>query len=458
MAQTFITLYELNLFVKGVIKESLSKNFWIVAEISEIRENYSGHCYIEFIQKDDDSDNLIAKARANIWANSYRLLKPYFETTTGNSLSPGMKILVSVSVEFHELYGYSLTILDIDPAYTIGDMEQKRTQTIQRLITDGVFEMNHELEFPIVPQRIAIISSESAAGYGDFISQLKNNDYGYIFYPCLFRSYMQGEGAEFSILNSLDRIFENQQYFDVVVIIRGGGSRAELNCFDSYELASNICQFPLPVIAGIGHERDQSIVDLVANSRVKTPTAAAAFLIEKVQEFSSAVLDAAEVIVYKAESNISNNFHEIELLSGKFSYLASDFVQTKKEDLVQLGYRFSYESSKQFSFTNSRLNEIVSQFKYNIQSQFSLRNSLIDIHEKDLNKTVSSYINNENQKINSTGRLIIQCEPNNILKKGFSITKKDGKILKSSKKLKTGDNLITIFAEGEIESKVNSKP
>jgi exodeoxyribonuclease VII large subunit len=457
MSQSFLTLSELNLLVKGVIKESISKNFWLVAEISEIRENYSGHCYIEFIQKDEDNDNLIAKARANIWANTYRILKPYFETTTGNSLSQGMKILVSVSVEFHELYGYSLTILDIDPAYTLGDMEQKRALNIQKLIADGVFEMNRELEIPIVPQRIAIISSESAAGYGDFISQLKNNDYGFVFYPCLFRSYMQGEGAEVSILHSLDRIFENQQHFDVVVIIRGGGSRAELSCFDSYELASNICQFPLPVIAGIGHERDQSIIDMVANTQVKTPTAAAAFLIEKIIEFSSAVIEVSEDIVSKAESIIINNSHEIELLSNKLSYLASDFVQMKKENLVQLGYRFSYESSKRFSFLYNQLSETINNLKYNFQIHLSQNNHSVEKHEKDLMKSVIFFINKENQKINSTGRLIFHCQPDNILRKGFSMTLKNGKILKSSISVKPGDNLVTILSDGEIGSIVNDK-
>ena len=454
MSQSFITLFELNLLVKEAIKNSLDKKFWIVGEISEVRENYSGHCYLEFVQKDENSDSLIAKAKANIWASIYRMLKPYFETTTHSSLSQGMKILVQVSVEFHELYGYSLTILDIDPAYTIGDMEQKRAQTIKKLMEDGVFEMNQELEMPLVPQRIAVLSSESAAGYGDFISQLDNNEYNFVFYPCLFKCVMQGEGAESSILNSLDRVFENQQKFDIVVIIRGGGSRAELSCFDSYNLASHICQFPLPVIAGIGHERDQSVVDMVAHTRTKTPTATAAFLIDRVAEFNSMVLDFSERIAFNAQNIVKDRTHETEMISEQLSFRAKELVKSKKDRLIQAGYRFALSGSERFSSAIHRLSKNSDRLSFFFQNYFrEKRKYFVEIHE-NLPIVTKRHIFEQNNKLNYTERVFYQCIPENILKKGYSITMSEGKVVKSIKNISEGNHIITILSDGKIESTV----
>ncbi|PIY07065.1 MAG: exodeoxyribonuclease VII large subunit [Bacteroidetes bacterium CG_4_10_14_3_um_filter_31_20] len=432
MSQEFLSLFQLNGLVKKALKENFSKTYWIVAEISEIRNNSSGHCYLEFIQKDEASNNILAKARANIWASTYRLIKPYFETSTNSTLSQGMKILVNVSVEFHELYGYSLTIHDIDPAYTIGDMEQKRTLTIQQLVADGIFDMNRQLEMPVVPQRIAVISSETAAGYGDFRAQLENNEYGFVFYPVLFQAYMQGDSAESSILNALDNIYTHNENFDVVVIIRGGGSRAELSCFDSYDLASNICQFPLPVIAGIGHERDQSVVDMIANTRVKTPTAAATFLIAQVSEFAFKIDEITETIVSHAKALVENCGSEIELVSERINFLSSNLIHTKNESLYKLCYLYSIGSSKKLTIYKTELNNIEEKLKYSC-------NDLIKINE---------------QKIESYQRIVNQCEPDKVLKKGFSITTFKGKQIKNINILADGDNIDTQLHNGTLKSVV----
>ncbi len=432
MSQEFLSLSQLNGLIKEVLKDSLNKTYWIVAEISEIRNNASGHCYLEFIQKDETSNNILAKARANIWASTYRLIKPYFETSTKSTLSQGMKILVNVSIEFHELYGYSLTIHDIDPAYTIGDMEQKRTLTIQQLIADGIFEMNRQIEIPVVPQKIAIISSETAAGYGDFISQLKNNEYGFVFYPVLFQSLMQGDSAESSILNALDKIYSQIEYFDVVVIIRGGGSRAELSCFDSYDLASNICQFPLPVIAGIGHERDQSVVDMIANTRVKTPTAAATFLIDKVSEFAFNIEQMTESLINTANNIVENCTSDIEIISERINYLSTNLIHYKNEDLNKLSYLYSINSSKKITNHKTELHNIEEKLKY----------------------SCNDIIKNNVQKIESHQRIINQCNPENVLKKGFSITTFKGKLVNNANLLTNGDNIETQLHKGKLISVV----
>jgi exodeoxyribonuclease VII large subunit len=270
-----ISLIELQTQVKTGIRTMFPGIYWIIAEISEMNTNQSGHCYLELIEKSTESEQIIAKAKATIWAFTFRMLKPYFESVTGQRFSTGIKVMLSVSIEFHELYGFSLNVKDIEPNYTVGDLTRKKQEIIKQLQDEGVFHLNKELEFPIVPQRIAVISSETAAGYGDFVHQLKTNRYGFKYYIKLFKAYMQGEEAEKSIINALDQIFESLEKFDIIVIIRGGGSQADLNCFNSYWLAYHITQFPLPVLTGIGHERDQTIADLVAFNNLKTPTAVA---------------------------------------------------------------------------------------------------------------------------------------------------------------------------------------
>ena len=274
------SLLELNNRVKGAVLNAFPETCWVRAEMSDVRTNAaSGHCYLEFIEKSAITGQLVAKARGSIWAKTFRMLKPYFEMETGQMFASGLKVLVKVSVEFHELYGYSLTVLDIDPAYTLGDMIRKRMEIIRQLKEEGVFTLNKELPFPTLPKRVAVITSPTAAGYEDFLNQLANNKEGYPFYTKLFPALMQGERTEESVIAALDGVYRHADCFDVVVIIRGGGATSDLNSFDSYLLAANCAQFPLPIITGIGHERDDTILDMVAHTRMKTPTAVAEFLI-----------------------------------------------------------------------------------------------------------------------------------------------------------------------------------
>lgn len=254
-----ISLYELNNRIKQTLKASFADSVWITAEITEVQLNRSGHCYLQLADKREQEDSIVATARGTIWAFTFRTLRPYFETTTGRQLEKGMKVLLNVEVVFHELYGYSLNIRDIDPTYTIGDLERKKREILAQLEADGVIDMNRELEFPVLPKTIAVISSPTAAGLGDFMNQLQTNPYGYRFQVKLFPAIMQGDKTTDSVIAALERIYEYESVFDVVVIIRGGGSQTDLGCFDSYEMAANIAQFPLPVIAGIGHERDETI-------------------------------------------------------------------------------------------------------------------------------------------------------------------------------------------------------
>ena len=265
--------------VRCTLNDAMPSRYWVTGELSEVRETTAGHCYIELVQRNESTGELVAKARGTIWARTYALLRPYFVEETGQNFVAGLKILVQVSVDFHELYGFALDVCDIEPAFTVGDMERRRRQIIKRLEDEGVIGLNKELPFPMLPQRVAVISSPTAAGYDDFCDQLAANAYGFVFYTHLFPSPMQGAKVEEGIIAALGMIARNLDLWDVVVIIRGGGATSDLSCFDTYDLANNCAQFPLPIITGIGHHRDDTLLDIVAHTRVKTPTAAAELLV-----------------------------------------------------------------------------------------------------------------------------------------------------------------------------------
>ncbi len=291
MKESQLSLLELNQLIKDTLDDAFATPVWVKAEISEMTVNRTGHCYLELVDVDPSSKEVLARARATIWSYSFRMLRPYFETTTGQSFTQGIKILVSVKVEYHPVYGMSLNIRDIDPSYTMGDMARKRREIIVQLQEDGVYDMNRELELPLVPQRVAIISSPTAAGLQDFMDQLNNNQRNIQFYTKLFPAVMQGTETAGSIINALELVFQYEDFFDVVCIIRGGGAQLDLASFDNYELAYHVAQFPVPVITGIGHDKDETVIDLVAHTKMKTPTAVAEFLINGAETFEQMLLE-----------------------------------------------------------------------------------------------------------------------------------------------------------------------
>lgn len=331
------TLYSLNNLVRSAISDALPSRYWVTGELSEVRETVAGHCYIELVERDEESQETTAKARGTIWSRTYSLLRPYFLEQTGQQFAAGLKVLLQVSVGFHELYGYTLDICDIEPAYTIGDIARQRQLIIKRLTDEGVIDLNKELEFPLLPQRIAVISSATAAGYGDFCDQLLNNRYGFVFYPRLFPAPMQGNGAEQGVIAALDRIAEEVDNWDVVVIIRGGGATSELGCFDTYDLANNCAQFPLPVITGIGHLRDESILDIVAHTSAKTPTAAAEFLIHAMLANETMLSEMQNGIATAIAKKVENEKKRIDTLVGQIPVYIALYMQAQRHkiDLFQ---------------------------------------------------------------------------------------------------------------------------
>lgn len=427
------SLLELNNLVRGAISQAFPGTCWVRAEMSDVRTNAaSGHCYLEFIEKNAVTGQLVAKARGSIWAKTFRMLKPYFEMETGQLFASGLKVLVKVSVEFHELYGYSLTVLDIDPAYTLGDMLRKRMEIIRQLKEEGVFTLNKELPFPVLPKRIAVITSPTAAGYEDFLNQLAHNKAGYPFYPKLFPALMQGEKTEASVIAALDRVYHHLDCFDVVVIIRGGGATSDLNSFDSYLLAANCAQFPLPIVTGIGHERDDTILDMVAHTRMKTPTAVAEFLIGR--------MDAAAI--------------ELEELQQEVSELATDILLKQKNFLQLLGARLPAIVTNRIERNRSQLQMLGNKLPASVSALLTRRRTTLDTLQMQLQNRSANRLAEGARFIQLTEQFIKMASPDYVLKRGYSLALKDGKIIKHAADLTIGDELITRFADGDVKSKV----
>ena len=397
--------------VGNMVKEHLSGSMWIRAEILEMHVNRSGHCYLELIEKDAGTENIIAKARATIWASRFGMLRPYFETSTGSPLKSGIKLLVRGSIEFHPVYGFSIQITDIDPAYTLGDLERRKQEVIRKLNEEGVFGMNREVPFPVVPQHVAVISSQTAAGYGDFMDTLASNPRGFFLITRLFPAVMQGDDAPDSIISALDEVHQSGEEYDCVAIIRGGGGRADLECYNSYELAYYITQFPLPVVTGIGHERDQSVADLVAAAALKTPTAAAEFLLEKMLSFEMLLARSGERLASFTGKLLREHAFRLERLGTGLALFSKSLLQGRSEQVNQFSMRL-VTGTKQLL-----------ERKAETLSHFEKRRLLAD--------------------------------PQQILKRGYSISLVDGKAIRNIHDLKKGMSLETRLAKGRVFSTVD---
>ena len=416
--------------------------------------NYSGHCYLDLVEKDEKSDKVLARARATIWASTYRMLKPYFETTTGYELSSGIKILVLARVEFHPVFGLSLNIQDIDPIYTLGDLERKKREILQRLEKEGVLHMNKEIPLAVVPQKIAVISSLTAAGYEDFMDQLGGNPYGYRFYIRLFPAVMQGEQAEQSIIGSLERIFEYESHFDAVVIIRGGGSKSDLACFDSYDLAYHVSQFPLPVITGIGHEQDDTITDLVAHTRMKTPTAVADFFIDKLSTFEESLEELQTDLVNATLNILEGKKLRIRLYEQKYVSGTISMIHDRHEQLLKLTGDTRFQVQQQLRSHD----QLIMRFKEKLSGTakyLTRRRSLESEHIiHRFRKLIVNKLEGENKRLGEYHRLAAYAEPGQILKMGFSVSRLNGKALKDVHDIRQGMMVETELFKGRFKSNV----
>lgn len=426
-----LTLFELNSLVRETIELSMPDEYWVQAEVSEVRE-VRGHCYIELIEKDEFGNTPIARASAKCWKSTWMLVKPNFERVTGQVLHSGLKILVKVYPQFHENFGFSWIITDIDPQYTMGDMARKRLEIIKTLKEEGVFDLNRELILSSFANRIAVISSAGAAGYGDFCNQLENNEYGFKFNIKLFPAVMQGEKIEGSIISALDAINENADAFDCVVIIRGGGATSDLSGFDTLSLAENVANFPLPVITGIGHERDESVLDMVSNTRVKTPTAAAAYLINNLKHTSDTIDDYRDRIISAVELRMESEVQRLNRISDKLPLLFSVIKEKHLSHLNIMGNRIMLAANKKLADEDTKL----------VQMDVRLSSASL------------SRIKSESHRLEVISERIRMNDPALLLKKGFSMTTLNGKVVRNANDVCTGDIIETTLENGSITSVV----
>ena len=408
-----ITLSELQRQIKQALEGALPLPVWVVAEVSELKVNYSGHCYLELVEKSEPARGGTpiprAQARAVIWRQQYAMLSAYFEAETGSRLAAGMKILAKVLVSYHELYGLSLQITDLDASYTLGEVERQKQMTIAQLQADGVWDMNREQELPLLTQRVAIVSSVAAAGYRDFCNELQQG--GYVFRTTLFDAVVQGQAAEESICAALAAVAERQEEFDVVVIIRGGGSASDLSCFNSYRLCSYVAQFPLPVVTGIGHDKDTSVADMVAHTPLKTPTAVAAWLTERMARLEGWLADAAMHLSELAVKATQREQLRLERMAGEVARLGGTYCERARSRMAMLG--------------------------------------------EQLRSEVARFIERRAMFLQVAESSVEARAPEKILRLGFAVVRCDGRAVTSTKGLK-GREVDIQLAEGYIKAEVKN--
>lgn len=434
-----LTLLELNRLVREVIECEMTHEYWVEAELSECRES-RGHCYMELIQKEERTSTPVAKASAKCWASKWMVIRPYFERITGQRLSVGMQVLLKVYPQFHEAYGFSWIVTDIDPTYTMGDMARKRQEIIRQLKEEGVFDLQKELCLPRFCQHIAVISSETAAGYGDFCNQLADNPYGFQFRSQLFPAIMQGEGTSESIIAALNRIYTTLTShpssltapFDCVVIIRGGGATSDMSGFDTLPLAENVANFPIPIITGIGHERDESILDMVSHTKVKTPTAAAAFLISHLKEVADALHEAENTIVRRVQDRMQMEQIRLSRVAEAIPRLFS-VVKTRQE---------------------AQIDTLFHQMLAAIQQRIVSSKARIETFEQHITMLIERRITTERHRLQLIEEKAKSLDPALLLKRGYSITLHEGKAVRDPKVLNPGDEIETRLEKGTIRSVV----
>lgn len=494
-----LSLFELHQQIREELEVAFPESYWVVAEVAQVNvDKRKGHCYLTLVDKGDDARQMLAQARATIWGTRYQMLGRYFEEKTGQPLKAGLKVLLQASVRFHELYGLSLDISNIDPNYTIGDLARQRQETLKRLEAEGLLTANKQLELPLVPQRLAVISSATAAGYQDFIHQLQNNSYGYVFETTLFPAVVQGNDSPASVAAAMARVIEEKENFDIIILIRGGGSQTDLSCFDDYKIAAAIGHSPLPVLTGIGHERDESIADLVAHTRLKTPTAVAGYLIDRFHEAEELAEGLYDSIRMFSAQQLKATSDRLERISLRYNNNSRQLLQANKEKLEQLSRGLllkpkSFMEAQRHVVSdyekeiNSEVKDLLHQREKYLQelsvcvegkSQRYMHmkehelNHLVHCLETEakekLQRSQISFAKRSDkleygiqkkmqQEVHRLKLLEMSIEANNpekMLLRGYTLTLLNGRIVKSTKEVKSGDVVETRMKDGTLHSMI----
>lgn len=421
-----ITLQEFNNRIKRLLADPSVMNCWVVAETTDVRINQ--HCYLQLLEKNPKTGATVAKIKAIIWGSQFRFLNAQFKQVTGRDIGNDMKIMVCLSVNYSPQYGLTVVINDINPEFTLGDMERQRQEILNRLTQEGIIGQNKTVPVPPVLQRIAIVSAAGAAGYGDFMKQLTDNKYGVCFYPCLFQATMQGVKTVPTVLAALDKVEQNQHLFDCVVIIRGGGGTEELNSFDNYDLARRVATFPLPVIVGIGHERDITVLDYVAGIRVKTPTAAAEHII----------LQAANALAHIGD------------LSNQVVSIARDYIARAKEQLSYYAGNLPIMAQRIIDTNTLRLQNFIQNIPLHVQRRIESENAQLARQKDAIKNAVAQVKMKETMRLEALGDKIELLSPRKVMARGYTLTTCEGKIMTDAAQLEAG-KLVTIhFRDGKV--------
>ena len=429
---------------------------WVIAELSDVSER-GGHCYMELVEKDDRGVT-IARLRGTIWANNFAYkIKPKFEQITGQKFKSGLKVMLFGSASFHEQYGLSFNITDVDPSFTIGDMERIRREIIETLTREGVVNCNRMLQMPRVPQRIAIISAKGAAGYGDFMNQLQSNPVGFKFYTHLFEATMQGETTSNSVIKALNDIEMTIDLWDCVVIIRGGGATSDLNGFDNLELARRVATFALPVVVGIGHERDRTVLDDIANVRVKTPTAAAEWLIMCAQQTLDQALALANQVARYVKDRTSGASKQLSHIEGTIPIIAKQQIIKSKSNLAAIASALPYMTKNKILSANRTIDALARDVQHSAIGKISVAQTYLKTMSDALANAAPKAIANQDKRLKALENVVEALSPQKTLRRGFSLTKVNGKTVKSIDQLADNDVITTYLADGEITSVVNKK-
>lgn len=429
---------------------------WVIAELSDVSER-GGHCYMELVEKDDRGVT-IARLRGTIWANNFAYkIKPKFEQITGQKFKSGLKVMLFGSASFHEQYGLSFNITDVDPSFTIGDMERIRREIIETLTREGVVNCNRMLQMPRVPQRIAIISAKGAAGYGDFMNQLQSNPVGFKFYTHLFEATMQGETTSNSVIKALNDIEMTIDLWDCVVIIRGGGATSDLNGFDNLELARRVATFALPVVVGIGHERDRTVLDDIANVRVKTPTAAAEWLIMCAQQTLDQALALANQVARYVKDRTSGASKQLSHIEGTIPIIAKQQIIKSKSNLAAIASALPYMTKNKILSANRTIDALARDVQHSAIGKISAAQTYLKTMSDALANAAPKAIANQDKRLKALENVVEALSPQKTLRRGFSLTKVNGKTVKSIDQLADNDVITTYLADGEITSVVNKK-
>lgn len=448
-----VSLYELTCRIRNAISTQLPGSYWVRAEISEGRQNANGHFYCRFIEKNAAGTD-IASAAGIIWAGTYVTLRARFERETGQRFGAGIKVLVRVRINFHERYGLSLLVEDIDPSYTLGDMVRRRKEIIDKLTAEGVVNLNKQLVLPRLLLRIAVITSETAAGFGDFCNHLAHGGHMFNIKIKLFPAIMQGDKVEQSVINALNAVLAESKDWDAVVIIRGGGAVSDLNGFDTYLLAANVAQFPLPVITGIGHDRDETVLDLVANVRCKTPTAVADFLIERLSKELELLENCAATLKVCAQNKLNAQLQRMDSFVALIPLVFSRVIDKEKARYRILSERLPNAIQNVCHGERSRCERLVMRMEMNTKSMIAnMQNRLLHVSER-LQFVVPAVLSRQKQRLESCERGIRLAQPERVLKLGFSLTLKDGKAVTDASQLSPGDRIVTRLSNGEVTSRV----